>query len=205
MGVSFAVSHLRSYRTRPCLSCVPLPVPLPACASTKWNQTRVYAKDIMDCAHRPSSHQVRQVASKWGSHRPCSHPLAPDIRQQTVYGNYRDCAVFGLPAGLGIETFLLMGIEPSRQGSSRASSASVALPQVHEGETGAYRCLDGPCEGPPLVIRALRGPGRLLEWGSASSEGQTIGETLMASEFGRAVHCATHSANEGHRHHCRPQ
>lgn len=56
-----------------------------------------------------------------------------------------------------------------------------------------------------MVIRALRGPGRLFGWGSASSEGQTIGETLMASEFEKAVPCATHSANEGHRHYSQPQ
>jgi hypothetical protein len=55
-----------------------------------------------------------------------------------------------------------------------------------------------------LVIRAPRGPTESFEWGSASSGGRIADETLMASEFGKAVLCATGSVNEGHRHQLQP-
>src|SRR5712671_1347979 len=90
----------------------------------------------------------------------------------------------------------------SRQGFSHAFSASVAQLLVPVGATEAWHRLDGACAVPPLVTRALREPEEPFEWGSASSGGRIVGETMMALEFGRAVPCATHSANEGHRHHC---
>ena len=71
--------------------------------------------------------------------------------------------------------------------------------------TEVQHCLDGACGGAPLVTRALRGPTVSFEWVSASSEGRIADETLMASEFGKAVLYATHSVNEGHRHHFQPQ
>jgi hypothetical protein len=97
-----------------------------------------------------------------------------------------------------------MVTEPSQQGSSHAFSASVAQPRAPLGATEVSYCLDGACGGPSLVTRALRGPGELFGLGSASSGGQKVGETMMASESGKAVPYATHSANEGHRHRCQP-
>ena len=97
-----------------------------------------------------------------------------------------------------------MVTESSLQGSSHAFSVSVVQPRVPLGVTEVLYCPDGACGGPSLVTRALRGPVELFGWGSASSGGQKVGETTMASESGKAVPYATHSANEGHRHRRQP-
>jgi len=156
------------------------------------------------CAHRPSYHRVIRVVSKWGSHRPCPRPLVPGIHQLTVFEGHHDWTLVGSPEARGIETFSLMVSEASRQDSSRASWASVAQPRGSLGATEVSYCLGGACGGPSSVSRPLREPKGPFGLESASSGGQKVGETMMASESEKAVQHATHFANEGHRHHRRP-